>query len=418
MSLTAIYSGTTALQAESTAIDVVGQNLANLNTTAFKAQRAGFKDAVYQTLYPGSAPTGNSGGANPAQTGSGVSVGAVGSLFQQGAITPTGLSTDAAIQGDGFFVLHSGSTTAYSRNGAFAVDAQGYLIDPNTGYRVQRTGTVGEPTPTSPGFQVAGNEDIKVPIGAATPGVATTQVTYQGNFSGSLAVGGTVSTTIQMYDAQSTPQSLSITFTKTAANTFQATGTVSGGGTVSIPAGTNITFNNTGLLVGPATIAATVTFGANPPQNITLNLGTPGQSTGLTQFGGSSTATAVTQDGSGFGTLTSISFDQSGQIEGQFSNGLTIPIAQLAIAGFNNNAGLLRQGNNYFSPSPASGQAIVGPAGAGGRGTVQGSALEGANVDIATEFSNLIIAQRAYQANSETITVVNEVLQTLTNIIR
>jgi flagellar hook protein FlgE len=417
MALTALFTGSTGLQANSAALDVVGNNLANLNTTGYKTQRTLFKDLVYQTLSPGSAPTATTGGTNPAQNGFGVAVGSIDSLFAQGSVTPTGRNLDAAIQGRGFFVVSNGETTAYSRAGSFAVDAAGFLIDPNTGYRVQRTGLVGESTPGQPGYQVSGSQDIRIPYGAGAQGLPTTSVTYQGNLSGSLQVGQSVTTAIQVYDSQSTPRSLSVTFTKTGSNTFDASAAV-GGGTVALSA-TQVTFDTSGLLVSPATLTANVSgIPGAANQSITLNLGTPGQATGLTQFGGTSTANAVTQDGTGFGTLTSVSFSSDGTIQGQFSNGRTIPLAQLAIAGFNNEGGLLRTGQNYFETSAASGQAMVGTANSGGLGSVQGAALEGANVDIAIEFSRLIIAQRGFQVNARTITAANETLQELANIIR
>ncbi len=417
MALTALFTGSTGLQANSSALDVVGNNLANLNTTGYKTQRTLFKDLVYQTLNPGSAPSGSLGGTNPSQNGFGVAVGSVDSLFQQGSINPTGRSLDAAIQGAGFFVVSDGSTTAFTRAGSFAVDAAGFLIDPNTGFRVQRTGTVGEGNAVTPGFQVTGNNDIRVPFGAGAPGVQTSTVNFQGNLSSTLAVGQSTTTAIQVYDSQSTPRALTVTFTKTGANAFDVSAQISGG-TASITT-PGVTFDTAGLLVNPGTLAVDVTgIAGAAAQTITLNLGTPGQATGLTQFGGTSTAAAVTQDGSGFGTLTDVSFDNNGNVQGQFSNGRTIPIAQLAIAGFNNEGGLLRSGNNYFLTSAASGEALIGTAGSGGVGTVQGSALEGANVDIAIEFSRLIIAQRGFQVNARTITAANDTLQELANIIR
>lgn len=417
MALTALFTGSTGLQANSSALDVVGNNLANLNTTGYKSQRTLFKDLVYQTLNPGSAPSGSLGGTNPSQNGFGVAVGSVDSLFQQGSITPSGRSLDAAIQGSGFFVVSNGNATSFTRAGSFAVDAAGFLIDPNTGFRVQRTGTVGEGTATLPGFQVAGNQDIRVPFGAGAPGTATTAVQYQGNLSSSLAVGQGTTTAIQVFDSQSTPRALTVTFTKTGANAFDVTAQISGGtATIAVP---GVTFDTAGLLVGPGSLSVSITgIAGAAPQTVTLNLGTPGQATGLTQFGGTSTAAAVTQDGNGFGTLTDISFDNAGNVQGQFSNGRTIAIAQLAIAGFNNEGGLLRTGNNYFQTSAASGEALVGTAGSGGLGAIQGSALEGANVDIAIEFSRLIIAQRGFQVNARTITAANETLQELANIIR
>lgn len=417
MALIALFAGASGLRANSSALDTIGNNLANINTTAFKAQRALFRDLVYQTTSAGSAPSGGLGGTNPIQVGSGTGVGAIDNIFQQGTITPTNRALDAAIRGNGFFVLSNGQSTSYSRTGSFAVDAAGFLVDPNSGFRVQRTGNVGEGTATTPGFQVAGNQDIRVPIGAGLQGVATTQVTLQGNLSSSLAVGETASAAIQVYDSQSTPRALTLTFTKTAVNTFDVTAAISGGTATATP--TPVTFDANGFLVGPATLDVAITgIPGAANQTITLNLGTPGQATGLSQFGGGSTAAAVTQDGSGFGSLTEASIDANGQVVGLFSNGRTVPLAQLALAGFNNVAGLLRSGQNYFVTSAASGEAIVGAAGSGGRGTVQGGALEGANVDIAVEFAQLIIAQRGFQVNARTITASNETLQELANIIR
>jgi flagellar hook protein FlgE len=421
MSLTALVTATSGLSANSYALDIVGNNLANLNTSGFKDQVTNFQDAMYQTLAPGSGPTGTSGGTNPSQTGSGVTEGALDNNFSQGSNTSTGNSLDAAISGSGFFVLNNGTTTSYSRAGAFGVDAGGYLVDPTTGYHVQRIGTVGEGTATAPGFQAAGNNSIKVPIGAGMPGTETANVTYQGNLDSGLAVGGTATTSIQVYDSQGSAHALTVTFTKTATDTFTAAAQLDNGAATAAVTGGPVTFDSGGLLVSPATLSVALSGlpGGAANQTVTLKLGTAGSSTGLTQFGGNgaSTANAVTQDGTGFGTLTAISFDNGGNVQGSFSNGLTEPIAQLALASFNNQSGLIRTGNNYFQASAASGQALVGTAGSGANGTIQGSSLESSNVDIATEFSRLIIAERGYQVNAETITTADNVLQTLTNII-
>lgn len=417
MALNALFVGSTGLTANSTALDVIGNNLANINTTGYKNQRMLFQDVVYQTLNAGSAATTQSGGTNPIQLGFGVNIGSIDSLFQQGNLTPTGRQLDAGINGAGFFVLANGQSTAFSRAGSFAVDASGFLTDPSTGFRVQRSGQVGEGSATDPAFQVPGNQDIRVPFGAGAPGLPTTAVQYQGNLSSTLLVGASSTTAIQVYDSQSTARALTVTFTKTASNTFSATASISGG-TANIAAPT-ITFDTAGLLVSPATLSVDVTgIPGAAAQTITLNIGTPGQATGLTQFGGTSTATAVTQDGSGFGTLTDVSYDTSGVVQGRFSNGRTIPLAQLAVAGFNNVGGLLRSGQNYFEASSASGEALIGVAGQGGLGSVTGSALESANVDIAIEFSRLIVAQRGFQVNARTITAANDTLQELANIIR
>lgn len=417
MALNALFVGASGLRANSTALDVVGNNLANINTTGYKTQRMLFKDVVYQTLNAGSGSTQQSGGVNPVQLGFGVSVGAIDSILAQGNLTPTGRNLDAGIQGPGFFVGNDGTQNLYTRSGSFSLDSNGFLIDPSSGYRIQRSGVVGEPTPTDSGFQVPGSNDIRVPIGAGLSGLSTTAVNYQGNLGSALQVGESATTSIQIYDTQSAPRALTVTFTKTAANTFGISTVISGG--TATPASTTVNFDTSGLLMGPASISVAITGipGAGA-QTLNLNLGTPGQALGLTQFGGISTATAVTQDGTGFGTLTDVSFDASGNVQGRFSNGRTIPIAQLAVAGFNNMGGLLRLGQNYFSSSAASGEALVGVAGQGGLGTLIGGSLEGANVDIAIEFSRLIIAQRGFQVNARTISTANDTLQELANIIR
>lgn len=418
MALTALFTGASGLSANSTALDVVGNNLANLNTTGYKNQRVLFQDQVYQLLSLGSAgDSAGAGGTNASQMGYGVVVGTVGNQFQQGAINPTARALDAAIQGGGFFVLRGQTGQVYSRAGSFDVDSSGFLVDPSTGARVQRFGTTGEGGAGIPAFQVPGNNDIRVPFGAGAMGTPTTLVRMQGNLNRDMAVGGTVSSGIQVFDTQSGPQTLNLLFTKTGVNTYQLSGSIAGA-TVTIPP-TAITFDGNGLLVSPATLTANITgiAGANP-QTVTINLGTPGQATGLSQFGGASTAAAITQDGVGAGSLTEVSIDDSGNVQGTFTNGRTIPLAQLALATFNNEGGLLRQGSNYFATGPGSGEPLVGPAGSGGRGVVQGAALEGSNVDIAIEFSRLILAQRGFQVNTRTISAANETLQELANIIR
>lgn len=418
MSLNALFVGSSGLTTNSSALDVIGNNLANINTTGYKGQRMVFRDVVYQTLSAGTSSSTTTGGINPAQVGFGVGVGSIGALFTQGNLNPTGRSLDAGISGTGFFVMRNGQDQAFTRAGAFGVDSSGYLVDPATGFRVQRFGAVGEGSATDPAFQIPGNLDIQIPFGTGAAGVATTEVRYQGNLSTSMQVGDVGTTAIQIYDGQSTPRALTVTFTKTAANTYTASALVSGG-TATVTGG-NITFNDSGVLVGPGSLSIAVTGlpGITGTQNVTLQLGTPGQTNGLTQFGGATTVSAVNQDGSGFGTLTDVSIDASGIVQGKFTNGRTINLAQIAIAGFNNEDGLIRTGNNYFRSSVASGEALIGLAGQGGRGTLQGGALEQANVDIAIEFSKLIVAQRGFQVNARTISTTNDTLQELASIIR
>lgn len=420
MALTALYTGASGMDSFSTMLDTVGNNLANINTPGYKDQQVTFEDLVYQTLNAGSAPSANFGGTNPVQQGQGVGLGASQTNFSQGTITQTGQPLDAAIQGNGFFVLSNGSasSTLYTRSGQFAVNSAGYLIDPTTGLYVQRTGNVGEGTATTPGYQTPGNDDILIPYGAGIQGTETANVGFDGNIDNNLAVGQSVSTSIQVYDSQSQAHTLTVTFTATGNETYDVTATVDG--TSETVTGGPVTFDQNGLISGGNTLSLSISGLSDGAANqtINLNLGAIGSATGLTQFGTATTAEANTQDGQAAGTLVSVSFDQNGNVEGQFSNGATIPIAQLAIANFNNTGGLLQVGNNYFQASPSSGQAQVGTAGSGGLGTIEGSSLEGSNVDVSTEFAQLIIAQRGFQVNAETVTIADQVLADLADVIQ
>jgi len=412
MAINAIFTGITGMSANSRFLDIVGNNLANNSTTAFKSQVPLFKDLVYQTITRGSGAAGQQGSINPNQVGFGVGIGTIQNFFEQGTLNPTGRNLDLGIQGKGFFVVSNANNTFYTRAGTFDVDSAGFLVDQVTGMRVQRFGSIGE---SAPGFQIPGDLNIRIPYGAGIPGIATANVTMQGNISATLPIGQSVSTAIQIFDTQSTARALGVTFTKTAANTFSVSATVSGG-TATVPP-TPVTFDANGLLVGPATIPVTL-LGLPGPQTVTLQLGTPGATTGLTQFGGSSSATALFQDGTGSGALDAVSVDTNGVVEGLFSNGRILPLAQLALARFTNENGLFREGNNHFSASPASGPALLGAAAEGARGTVIGGVLEGANVDVALEFTRLILAQRGFSVNARVVTIGNEVLQDLTTIIR
>jgi flagellar hook protein FlgE len=415
-----LYAGVTGLQTNQTTLDVVGNNLANSNTPGFKVQTANFQDLVYETLLESTALSGSVGGTNPMQVGFGATVGSIESNFQEGPLQSTGRALDLALQGNGFFLVNNGTQNYFTRAGAFDLDQNGYVIDAATGFRVQRFGTLGEATATTPAFQTPGNSGIRIPLGLGIPGTATANVNLQGNIDAGLAIGDASTTTaIQVFDTQGTQHTLSLTFTKTAANTFSVSGSITGGTLTGLPFA-SVTFNANGTLAGPATIPINVSFPPGLPalQTITLNLGTVGQATGLSQFGGSTSVAAVSQDGFAAGSLQSFNINQSGVFEGIFTNGQTLPLAQLSIATFANPGGLHRSGQNFFTETAGSGPPLIGAALAGGRGAIQPGALEGSNVDVATEFTKLIIAQRAYQINARTITASNEVLQTLANIIQ
>ena len=421
MAFGSLLTGVTGLRANQQALDVVGNNLANSNTPAFKSQRTRFADLFYQTLSPAKPATERVGGTNPIQQGFGTKVASIDTILTQGVLEPTGRDLDVGIQGEGFFAPSDGVRTFYTRAGSFSVDNENTLVDPATGFNVLRFGDLGEADPVTQGFQTPGDDRIKIPFGTGTPGTVTENITFRGNLSANAPVGETVPSAIQIFDAQGTGHVLSLTFTKTATNTWSLTATV--------PASEGtLTDNTVGPLVfgddgSPTTyngdITMTATFnGIAAPQAITFNLGAFGEFGGLTQFGGSSTGAAVSQDGFAAGTLTTVNISQDGIINGVFTNGKVIPLAQLGVALFANPAGLSREGNNLLSQSAQSGDPLLGQAQASGRGSVQQGVLESSNVDVAREFTQLIIAQRSFQVNARTITVSDQVLQELANIIR
>lgn len=427
MAFGSLLTGVSGLRSNQQMLDVVGNNLANSNTPAYKSQRTRFADLFYQTLAPATPATAVVGGTNPIQQGFGVKVASIDSNFAQGVLEPTGRDLDAGIQGEGFFALSDGVRTFFTRSGSFTVDSEGTLVDPATGFNVLRFGNVGEADPVTQGFQVPGDNRIKVPLGTGSPGTATTQIDFRGNLSADAAVGTKVPTAIQVFDSQGKGHVLSLTFEKKATNTWGLTGTIpAADGTLTDSVIGDITFDDDGAPLsynGNTTMTAQFTGivdgSGNPvPQTITFNLGTLGEFGGLTQFGGTSTAAAVGQDGFAAGSLTTVNIGKDGIINGVFTNGKVIPLAQLSIALFSNPAGLTREGNNLFSITTQSGEALLGPAQAAGRGTVQQGTLEASNVDVAREFTQLIIAQRGFQVNARTITVSDQVLQELANIIR
>jgi flagellar hook protein FlgE len=411
-----LLTAVSGLQAAQQMLDVTGNNLANVNTTGFKSQRADFQDLVYETLQASTlTTTGLISGTNPVQVGLGVTLGATTTDFGQGGLTATGRNLDLAIQGNGFFVVkNAAGENIFTRAGVFDMDSNGYLVDPSTGYRVQRFGTVGEATATTPAFQTPNNPNILIPIGTGINAQPTQNVQVQGNLSAAMAVGATYSTAIQVYDTQGTAHSLTVTFTKTAANTFSMNATVSDGTVSGVPVN-NITFNADGSLAGPATAALSLAFPPGLPaaQPVNVKFGTVGGFDGLTQFGTNSSAATISQDGSTAGSLSSFTVAQDGTIQGTFTNGRILPIAQMALARFSNVGGLTRAGGNYYSDAINSGPPIIGAAGSGSFGLIQRGTLEQSNVNVSLEFTRLIVAQRAFQVNARTISTTDQMLQAL-----
>ncbi|MCC6697698.1 MAG: flagellar hook protein FlgE [Candidatus Hydrogenedentes bacterium] len=411
----AIFTGVTGLQVHQRAIDVVASNIANVNTTGYRGSRALFQDLFSQTLSGPSAPLGTFGGKNGSQVGLGVRLGAIDIDFTQGTLLNTGVASDLAIQGSGFFILSGGGGNFYSRDGSFTINANGELIDSATGLFVQGfqaddTGTIDPNAPLT---------NIAIPLGTASIVRATTEVSLVGNLDSTTAAAGTVVRSIQVFDSLGTERELTITFTKSATtnewdwavtSADPAIDTITGAGTIEFDANGDVTAGGIGNI--------SVTFVAGSPAapvdpfDFDLNFNE------LTQLASESDVAISNQDGYPRGTLESFNIGSNGILNGVFSNGLTQVLGQVALANFANTGGLVREGENLFRESPGSGIAQVGTPGTGGRGQVSGGVLEGSNVDLGTEFSNLIVFQRGFQANARTITTADTLLQETVNLVR
>ncbi|MBF0689182.1 MAG: flagellar hook protein FlgE [Cellulomonas sp.] len=391
--LRSLFSGISGLRSHQTMLDVTGNNIANVNTTGFKSSQVQFQDTLSQMLLGAGGAQDGVGGTNPAQVGLGVRVAGVTTNFTQGAVQSTGRSTDMMIQGDGFFVVRKGAETFYTRAGSFDFDATGQMVLPGDGALVQGWAAVNGVVDTTGPLT-----DLQVPAGTTMAAVPSTTSDIKGNLDAAAAVGTTRTLTEKLYDEIGNERTLTTTFTKDAA-----------GWTVTATDGTGtfgpepVVFGADGKITGP--VQPTV-------GGITLELGT------LTGYAGLDTVQSGGQDGQAAGTLLSFSLGADGTITGAFSNGLKQTIGRIALGSFTNPAGLEKAGGSLYRTSVNSGGAQLGTAGTGGRGTLAGSALEMSNVDLSSEFTSLIVAQRGFQANSRIITTSDEVLNELVNLKR
>jgi len=401
----------TGLNADTTALDVVGNNLANLNTTGFKGSTVSFQDLVASL-----AESSN-------QVGAGVSAPLTQKQFLQGSISLSGGAFDAAIQGDGFFVVtNSAGNTLYTRAGNFQLDAQGNLVTASgdkvqgwtsTGGVLNTTGTVG---------------NITIPENSIQTPTPTSQFILNMNLNSDGVVGdptGTFSAPIQVVDSLGATHTLTATFTKSAAGSWKYTVTVPGEDLASGKAGTpssvatgTITFDANGQLKTPAAgspVSVKLTGLADGAADLTMNwnlYNADGSST-MTQFSQPSALSGSSQDGIAAAQVTQVAIANGGEVIAHYSNGTQQVVGQIALASISNPESLVAVGQNNFELGGESATPAVGTAGTGGRGTIQAGALEGSTVDIATEFTNLIVYQRSYQANSRVITTLDELTQDL-----
>ena len=417
MSFSASLSGLNANQQK---LKVIGNNLANLNTVAFKTSIVNFSDLVSQTVGGSS--------ANPAQIGLGVTTGSISPNFKQGGIENTGVPTNVAIQGSGFFVIGGQNGQAYTRAGNFSFDADGVLVTPEgrpvLGYTATDVNgniiTTGAPT------------TIVVPPGVLRDPVTTTQFSTMSNLNNGASVGDTFTASVQVYDSLGAAHVATITYTNTAPGAWGYNITVPGaeitGGTAGTPftiATGTVGFNATGALTtvnggaaADVTIAGPAWSNGASPTAITWDLVDPNGNPRLTGYAAASATSSITQNGAPAATIDGITINSAGELVATLGAGNAVIVAQLALANFNNPMGLMKLGSNLFGESAAAGLPNIGVAATGGRGSLIGASLEQSNVDIATEFTQMILAQRGYQACSKSITVADELLLETLNLKR
>ena len=457
-----LYAGVSGLQNHQIRMDVIGNNVANVNTTGFKKGRVNFHDMISQNLQGAARPNERVGGVNPKQIGLGMQISSIDTLFNQGSLQTTGVKTDVAIQGEGFFILREGDVDMYTRAGAFSLDQNGTLVNPANGMRVQGWEARTEAAQTfintsaTPGDLVipvgekdearetnfvfsASNLDKRTPV--ITPGASAQEI-----------AAGTHTVTKEIYDAFGGTHQLRIDYTRIdgSANEWLATvslnqntdspiqPTVSVGGIQSADNTYVVEFDNFGrlsqisntaggldaaenltidiqFLVPDTSVPIDPTTGlAQPPasQTVQIDIGeVGGMDESTTQFTSANSNKLVRQDGYGLGYLEDFRIDQSGVVTGIYSNGTNRALGQLALASFVNPGGLEKAGDNTYVVSINSGGALIDPPGAAGKGKIIAGTLEMSNVDLAEQFTDMIVTQRGFQANSKTIQTSDQMLQ-------
>ena len=412
-----LFAGISGLNANATAMTVIGDNIANVNTTAFKANRSSFANMLSQSLT----------GAGNGDIGRGVEFWGTSATWSQGNVENTSSPTDLAVNGKGFFILQDDmGLRFYSRAGEFSFDRNGDLVNPD-GLFVQGY----EVTSVAPdGTLALGNiTNINIPGESTAMPSATTDFTVDVNLDARAVAGDTYSTSLSVFDSLGNAIPLTVTFTKQAAvNTWVASAsvpsTVAAPGDVSI---SNATLNFTssgGLAPGGSDPTITINNLLTGAAPISLNWDifdatAPSASNGdITQYASASTTTFQTQNGFSSGVLRGVDVDEEGVVTGIYSNGQLSPLFQLTLADFANYGGLQKLGENLYQESRASGQALPGTPQDGALGAISPQTIEMSNVDLAQEFVKMITTQRAFQANSRVITTSDEILSELINLKR
>jgi flagellar hook protein FlgE len=418
--LRSLFSGVSALRNQQTMMDVIGNNIANVNTVGFKSGRATFSELYAQTLQSATRPSATNGGTNPMQVGLGMAISSIDTTFTQGNIETTGGDYDLALYGSGFFVVKDGGQQLYTRAGNFTMDANGRLVSGSgailQGKMADAYGIIPLGTTLS---------DIVIDQSIKSPAHATTNIEYSGNLNSDADIGDATSTSVSVFDSLGNPIVMTLTFTKSGDNAWDWSASIPDATNPSNPpivAGTGtVTFNTDGTLQALTGSPIALSPAGADPMSIVFDFGTetaaaPGVFSGITQTAGNSSVTARNQDGYTSGTLDSVSIGSDGIISGTFSNGTSLQMSQIMIAEFNNPSGLVRAGENAYNISGNSGTPAVVEA--TGRSTIYQGALEQSNVDLADEFTKMITAQRGFQASARVITTSDEFLQEVVNLKR
>ena len=459
-----LYSGVSGLQNHQTRMDVIGNNISNVNTVGFKRGRVNFQDMISQQLQGAAKPSEELGGVNPKEVGLGMTVAAIDNIFNQGNLQSTGVSTDLAIQGNGFFIMKSGDETFYTRNGAFSLDSNGTLVNPANGMRVQGwmaqdvNGEQVLTTAATPG-------DLVIPVGSKDPAKETNNVMFACNLNKNTPeilpnanekdiMDGTWATEQKIYDSFGNEHILSVSFRRVTGNPNQWEATVNvdadnadftqtrvGLGDTNGMGNTFIvTFSNLGALESVTDTAGNVTNptgkailqtsftvpNSNPDENgnpyrqtLNIDLCTIGSfENTITQSASQSSTKAFYQDGYKLGYLDNFKIDSSGTITGVYTNGSSRVIGKIALATFANDRGLEKAGDNTFVESNNSGMAKIGESGIAGKGTLMAGALEMSNVDLSEQMTDMIVTQRGFQSNAKTIQTADTLLETVLSLKR
>ena len=459
-----LYSGVSGLQNHQTRMDVIGNNISNVNTIGFKRGRVNFQDMISQQMQGAAKPTDELGGVNPKEVGLGMTVAAIDNIFNQGNLQSTGVSTDIAIQGNGFFIMKSGEESFYTRAGAFSLDTNGTLVNPANGMRVQ--GWMAEEVNGQMLVSTAATPtDLTIPVGAKDPAKETQNVRFACNLNKTTPEitegaslddirNGTWGTEQEIYDSFGNKHLLSVSFQRVPGNPNQWQATVNvdednadftqtriGLGSTDGMANTFIVqFDNMGALQSVTDSAGNVSNdfgqielvtsftvpesndeadGTPHRQNFNINLGTIGSfENTITQSASKSTTKGYYQDGYTLGYLNTFKIDSSGVITGVYSNGTNRTIGQIALATFANDRGLEKAGDSTFVESNNSGMARINESGVAGKGTLMAGALEMSNVDLSEQMTDMIVTQRGFQSNAKTIQTADTLLETVLSLKR